>query len=396
MRGQAGKRNCHSRRARVHYGWFRGFPWRNSSTGTGGAEDATTQALCPQMVQRANESVEIIDISGNNDSVIVLDQRSQIAPDTIAKFSNSKQSEPTFSHFTLPHRWFDYSTHNRTPRTIVIDGPNVARTFGTRTNTFAIEGLFIMYDYFHKMGHRSIKIFVPSSVVDQSYTVCKVTGRSELQSLIALNAIETPPCKLYPDGRIMQPYDDRFILEFAYQEDAVVVSNDKFRDILNENSRFKHVVTNRVLVYMWANKRLMFPNDPNGRIGPNLLTFLSKSVDGREDEYAQRNTFRTFRNEQRRCAKINEHVQSQANIQPSYKMYRKSIRKSQGIVAVNSELATYQSTPKVVRRPQKRTIRNVKQRAACTDFVFTAWGGFGPVRRRTNRGGGGGRRRRRR
>lgn len=43
------------------------------------------------------------------------------------------------------------------------------------------------------------------------------------------------PCKNLPNGQKVTSYDDRFILDFAADYDAAVISNDNYRDLSREN-----------------------------------------------------------------------------------------------------------------------------------------------------------------
>ena len=50
----------------------------------------------------------------------------------------------------------------------------------------------------------------------------------------------------YINGRYVQSYDDRFILQMAKDEDGIVVSNDQFRDFLQDRE-FNFTINNRLL-----------------------------------------------------------------------------------------------------------------------------------------------------
>lgn len=65
-----------------------------------------------------------------------------------------------------------------------------------------------------------------------------------------------------------------FILQLAYEKNAAVVSNDNYRDLINENPAFKLIVENRVLGYSWCDNIFILPKDPYGRWGPTLDEIL--------------------------------------------------------------------------------------------------------------------------
>ncbi|EDS28701.1 conserved hypothetical protein [Culex quinquefasciatus] len=63
-------------------------------------------------------------------------------------------------------------------------------------------------------------------------------------------------------------------VSLAAENDGIVVSNDNYRDLVQESSEFKKVVEERVLMYSFVNDRFMPPDDPLGRSGPTLDNFL--------------------------------------------------------------------------------------------------------------------------
>ncbi|KAF2883320.1 hypothetical protein ILUMI_22822 [Ignelater luminosus] len=69
-------------------------------------------------------------------------------------------------------------------------------------------------------------------------------------------------------------YDDRYIIKLAAEVDGIVVSNDNYRDLVQESAEFRKVVEERILMYSFVNDRFMPPDDPLGRSGPTLDNFL--------------------------------------------------------------------------------------------------------------------------
>ena len=69
-------------------------------------------------------------------------------------------------------------------------------------------------------------------------------------------------------------YDNRFDLKYAKDCSGIVVSNDQFNDIKNESPALLETVKKRKLGFTWAKDKLMFPEDPLGRYGPTLESFL--------------------------------------------------------------------------------------------------------------------------
>ena len=62
--------------------------------------------------------------------------------------------------------------------------------------------------------------------------------------------------------------------QLAAESQGVVVSNDNYRDLANENMEYKKVVEERLLMYSFVADRFMPPDDPLGRSGPTLDNFL--------------------------------------------------------------------------------------------------------------------------
>ncbi|KAJ8708648.1 hypothetical protein PYW08_010030 [Mythimna loreyi] len=152
-------------------------------------------------------------------------------------------------------------------RMIIIDGSNVAMEH-TKGRMFSVEGLKICIDYFLKRGH-IVKAFVPRFR-------CKF-GKSSDPTL--LDYLERQGMVVYTPSREIQgkacvPYDDRYILQCAAEFDGVVVSGDNYRDLINENKRWRYIIENRVLPFTWVNNMIMFPKDPFGRGGPTLEMLL--------------------------------------------------------------------------------------------------------------------------
>ena len=76
------------------------------------------------------------------------------------------------------------------------------------------------------------------------------------------------------DGAHINSYDDTFILDYAAQHGAIVVTRDQYRDLINEKPEWREVIEKRILMQTFIGDDLMFPHDPLGRGGPNLDTFL--------------------------------------------------------------------------------------------------------------------------
>ncbi|XP_077206351.1 putative ribonuclease ZC3H12D [Paroedura picta] len=159
-------------------------------------------------------------------------------------------------------------------RSIVIDGSNVAMSHGNK-EVFSCMGIQLVVDWFKNRGHKYVKVFVPSWRKESTRYDNPITDQHILETL-AKQAIliYTPSRKM--KGKRMVCYDDRYIVKLAYEQDGVIVSNDNFRDLQNENLEWKWFIEQRLLMYSFVNDIFMPPDDPLGRHGPSLANFLSK------------------------------------------------------------------------------------------------------------------------
>ncbi|XP_069356088.1 endoribonuclease rege-1-like [Maniola hyperantus] len=152
-------------------------------------------------------------------------------------------------------------------RMVVIDGSNVAMQH-SRGRVFSVKGLKICIDYFVQRGH-VVRAFVPQFRCKAGKsTDGKLLSQLERQGLVVF----TPSREI--QGRLINSYDDRYIVQCAAEFDSVIVSGDNYRDLLLENPRWRHVIENRLLQFTWVGDMIMFPRDPLGRSGPTLEQFL--------------------------------------------------------------------------------------------------------------------------
>ncbi|KYN44138.1 putative ribonuclease ZC3H12C [Trachymyrmex septentrionalis] len=157
-------------------------------------------------------------------------------------------------------------------RPVVIDGSNVAMSHGNK-EVFSCRGIKICVDWFRARGHKEITVFVPKWRKEASRPDNPVTDQEILGELEKDRLLVFTPSRLV-GGKRMVCYDDRYILKLAAEIDGIVVSNDNYRDLAQENPEFRRVVEERILMYSFVNDRFMPPDDPLGRSGPTLENFL--------------------------------------------------------------------------------------------------------------------------
>ena len=84
------------------------------------------------------------------------------------------------------------------------------------------------------------------------------------------------PSRRLNNGRRIVCYDDRYIVRLANEEGGVIVSNDQFRDLMQENPEWKKVIEQRLLQFAFVSDLFMPPDDPLGKSGPTLDQFMTK------------------------------------------------------------------------------------------------------------------------
>uniref|UniRef100_A0A1L8DY25 Putative ribonuclease n=1 Tax=Nyssomyia neivai TaxID=330878 RepID=A0A1L8DY25_9DIPT len=157
-------------------------------------------------------------------------------------------------------------------RPIVVDGSNVAMSHGNK-QVFSCRGIKLCVDWFRNRGHKDITVFVPKWRKEASRPDQPIRDQEILHELERERMLVFTPSRLV-GGKRMVCYDDRYILKLAAENDGIVVSNDNYRDLIQESSEFKKVSDERVLMYSFVNDRFMPPDDPLGRAGPTLDNFL--------------------------------------------------------------------------------------------------------------------------
>ncbi|KAL4685974.1 hypothetical protein H8959_001571 [Pygathrix nigripes] len=156
---------------------------------------------------------------------------------------------------------------------IVIDGSNVAITHGLK-KFFSCRGIAIAVEYFWKLGNRNITVFVPQWRTRRDPNVTEQHFLTQLQELGILSL--TPARMVF--GERIASHDDRFLLHLADKTGGIIVTNDNFREFVNESVSWREIITKRLLQYTFVGDIFMVPDDPLGRSGPRLEEFLQKEL----------------------------------------------------------------------------------------------------------------------
>ncbi|KAF4687984.1 hypothetical protein FOZ60_003278 [Perkinsus olseni] len=123
---------------------------------------------------------------------------------------------------------------------ILIDGPNVANRHGGQQ--FTCKGLQICVDYYTSRGHE-VMVFLPDYLVNRNELFrLRNAQKMKVQTVHGIKAAPTHIpvdnigilLKLQTQGRLAltpsKDYDDSYCLQYALKKDAVIVSNDMYRD----------------------------------------------------------------------------------------------------------------------------------------------------------------------
>ncbi|MCP9257991.1 Bifunctional endoribonuclease and deubiquitinase ZC3H12A [Dirofilaria immitis] len=159
-------------------------------------------------------------------------------------------------------------------RSIVIDGSNIAMTYG-RKEIFSCRGIRECVQFFRNRHHTDIIVFVPQFRREIARSDSPITDQYILYELEKENILIWTPSR-HINGRRIVCHDDRYILKTAEEKDAIIVSNDEYRDLIKENPRYRKLVDERLLMYSFVDGKFMPPDDPLGRHGPKLAQFLTK------------------------------------------------------------------------------------------------------------------------
>ncbi|XP_070616349.1 LOW QUALITY PROTEIN: NEDD4-binding protein 1 [Erythrolamprus reginae] len=156
---------------------------------------------------------------------------------------------------------------------VVIDGSNVAISHGLQ-KFFSCRGIAIAVDYFWKHGHRKITVFVPQWRTRKDPYITEQHFLTQLQDV---GILALTPARMVCGARIAS-HDDRFLLHLAEKTGGVVVTNDNFREFVDESPTWREIIQKRLLQYTFAGDIFMVPDDPLGRNGPGLDRFLQEEA----------------------------------------------------------------------------------------------------------------------
>ena len=158
-------------------------------------------------------------------------------------------------------------------RIVIIDGSNVACSHAESNNDiggFSVRGIQYCLELLKTMDCKAV-VVIPQMRLQRSMS----SDPDLLNHLRLTNKIIFTPCKNLPGNRSTS-YDDRIILQLAEKLNGAIISNDNYRDLLDESPNWRAIIENRVIGFTWCFDAIMLPQDPYGRNGPTLKDILDK------------------------------------------------------------------------------------------------------------------------
>ena len=140
-------------------------------------------------------------------------------------------------------------------------------------HVFSCKGILLAVEWFRKRSHKQITVFVPSWRKEPSSPESPIMDQEILYKLEEEGCLVFTPSRRIGNKRIVC-YDDRFILHLAAITEGVIVSNDNYRDLIDENQKWRVAIEQRLLMFLFAGDNFMVPEDPLGRYGPRLEEVL--------------------------------------------------------------------------------------------------------------------------
>lgn len=107
-----------------------------------------------------------------------------------------------------------------------------------------MKGIDLAVQYFLERGHTEVYAFVPRHRQHQTLEIRPTRNRDLFQRVDLKSHIIYTPSRLVK-GRRKCSYDDRFVVEYAAVSGGVIVSNDKYEDLLEESEAFKEAIETR-------------------------------------------------------------------------------------------------------------------------------------------------------
>ncbi|KAI3379721.1 hypothetical protein SNEBB_004375 [Seison nebaliae] len=160
-------------------------------------------------------------------------------------------------------------------RSVVIDGMNVMNNKRRNRNDKSdIWKLISAVKYFHDKAN--VIVVMPLRVFSSLKQNGNFREISYIIRLIQMDNLVLTPHKV-TSSRSYNSYDDRYILDVALLMNAIIISNDSFRDLSSTNERYENHVRNLLVGFSFLHRVFLPASDPNGRNGKHLKELLNES-----------------------------------------------------------------------------------------------------------------------
>ena len=103
---------------------------------------------------------------------------------------------------------------------------------------FSCKGILIAVQWFVQKGHQQVTVFVPSWRKEASRPETPISDQEILYQLEREGYLVFTPSRRIGARKIVC-YDDRFIVRLAAMTDGIIVSNDNFRDLVDEKPEWR-------------------------------------------------------------------------------------------------------------------------------------------------------------
>lgn len=138
---------------------------------------------------------------------------------------------------------------------------------------FSCRGIQIVVDWFRQRGHEEITVFVPLWRKERPRGEYPITNQEILNQLERDETLKFTPSRRFGNKKIVC-YDDRWIVSLAAETNGVIVSNDNFRDLAEENEKWRRTIEQRLIMFQFVKDFFMPAEDPLGKHGPTLDQLL--------------------------------------------------------------------------------------------------------------------------
>ncbi|CAF1034196.1 unnamed protein product [Adineta ricciae] len=238
---------------------------KNSTPGDDDDEEASAAALRARQEPQLKILYPGAEVSTRDvalDELIVKSKKKN----TQNRHNNNRQETPDVNDNELV-REMRQKLKGRNLRDVIIDGANIGRTYGD--SEFSAHGIQLAVDLFHSYGYPDSKIVVilPAHYLskDKDHVFPNLIRRKIVHKAFQQKI----------DDKNKRFYDDRLIVDIAVMRNGVILSNDFYRDLLQDSGdAVRKAIRERLLCYRFIGDNLCLPN-PVSEGGPPLDVFLT-------------------------------------------------------------------------------------------------------------------------